>query len=298
MKQPLISVVMPTYNGRQYIEMAIDSILSQTYQNFEFIIVDGHSTDGTAELLEKYTQKDRRIIVIPDEKKGIGAALRLGCSLAKGQYIARMDADDIALPQRLEQELDYLRNHNRVVLVSCSAIYIDEYGQELGYSFPYTWQYWLRRHVRSVLHPGVLMCKDAYLKAGEYPCLKRVEDNLLWKRMKKTGLVHIIEYPLMKYRVVSDSLTNSMDSSFWMDFEIYIQHFVEKEILTTSDYEQINAFIDKYIMRDNLIPVRNNINLIELKLLTLLRKIFSDLVSFKIIFLLKNIYGLFKIKKL
>ena len=92
MEQPLISVVMPTYNCEKYIHEAIDSILNQTYKNFEFIIVDGHSTDGTAKLLEQYAQRDKRIIVVPDEGKGIGAALKLGCSLAQGKYIARISS--------------------------------------------------------------------------------------------------------------------------------------------------------------------------------------------------------------
>ena len=84
MEQPLISVVMPTYNCKKYVSQAIDSILNQTYRNFEFIIVDGHSTDGTELILNDYSLKDERVKVIKDDKKGIGAALRLGCGMAKG----------------------------------------------------------------------------------------------------------------------------------------------------------------------------------------------------------------------
>lgn len=138
MEQPLISVVMPTYNCKKYVSQAIDSILNQTYQNFEFIIVDGHSTDGTELILNDYSLKDKRVKIIKDERKGIGAALKLGCSMAKGDYIARMDSDDIALPQRFEKEIEILRKNKELVLVSSSAIYIDERGDFMGYSFPYT----------------------------------------------------------------------------------------------------------------------------------------------------------------
>lgn len=297
MEQPFISVVMPTYNSAKYVKESIESILNQTYHNFEFIIVDGHSTDGTIKIIENYCKTDARVRLLFDEKKGIGAALRYGCEHAKGDFIARMDSDDIALPGRFKEEVNYLLNHKNVVLVSCSAIYINEVGENMGYSFPYTWQYWLKKDVRTILHPGVMMRRDSYIKAGGYPCLIRVEDNLLWKRLRKEGTLHIIEYPLVKYRIINESLTNSMPSEFWGMFEQYIQPYIEINSLTEIEYEEINSFIKKHIVKNRTTYFGKRINPIENSLLRYLKIVIPERFAFKIVFLIKNIYGIFKDKR-
>ncbi|EAJ7443814.1 glycosyltransferase family 2 protein, partial [Campylobacter jejuni] len=100
---------MPCYNRQEYIVDAIESILNQTYSNFEFIIIDDCSTDNTYEIVKKYAENDKRIIVLKNEKnQGIVYALNRGFSIAKGKYIARMDDDDISLPNRLEKQVEYM----------------------------------------------------------------------------------------------------------------------------------------------------------------------------------------------
>ena len=116
MDQKLISVIMSVYNGEKYLVQAIDSILNQTYQNFEFIIIDDCSTDNSSHILQEYAQKDSRIKIIKKEKnigiKGFIKNLNLGMSLAKGKYIARMDADDISLPERFQKQVDFLEKNS------------------------------------------------------------------------------------------------------------------------------------------------------------------------------------------
>jgi glycosyltransferase involved in cell wall biosynthesis len=98
---PKVTVLMPVYNGEKYLEEAVESILGQTFRDFEFIIIDGGSTDGTPAILARYQQTNNRIRVYYQENQKLVASLNMGCQLARGEYIARMDADDLSLPERL-----------------------------------------------------------------------------------------------------------------------------------------------------------------------------------------------------
>lgn len=296
MEQSLISVVMPTYNCNRYVEKAIKSILNQTYQTLELIIVDGHSNDGTEEILNKYANIDDRVQIVYDEGKGIGAALKLGCELAKGEYIARMDSDDISLPQRLEMEMKTMKSDNKIVLVSCSAIYIDENDAFMGFSFPYTLQCLLKKNPSSILHPGVLMRKDAYSQAGGYPAIMRVEDYFLWSRLINQGVFKIIKYPLMKYRITTDALSNSMSEYFAVNFPLFFRQYIEKEIVTVEDEEIINNYI-KGEIKHSVVSRKNPVREVENRLFHLFSVIFSDNFSFKLVFCLKNVYGILLVRK-
>lgn len=111
----LVSIIMPVYNGEMYLRDAVDSILSQTYKNFEFLIINDGSTDGTEEILEKYT--DKRIKILNNnENKGLIYSLNRGLKISKGKYIARMDADDIALNNRLYEQVKYLENNKDIAM--------------------------------------------------------------------------------------------------------------------------------------------------------------------------------------
>lgn len=112
MISPKISVVMPVYNREQYLKESIESILNQTFTDFEFIIVDDQSTDSSWQIIQEYAAKDSRIIAVKNNgKKGCYSARNCGHRLAKGKYIAVMDSDDIALPQRLQTQFDFMEQH-------------------------------------------------------------------------------------------------------------------------------------------------------------------------------------------
>lgn len=116
--RPMVSVIMPTYNRQKFLPRAIDSILAQTYKDFEFIIVDDGSTDNSIHLLKDYAQKDERIRVIRNkENKGISYSRQLGLNAARGKYIAIMDSDDVSLPIRLEKQVTYMENHPDTAVV-------------------------------------------------------------------------------------------------------------------------------------------------------------------------------------
>jgi glycosyltransferase involved in cell wall biosynthesis len=107
---PTISVLMPVYNAEKYLDEAIQSILDQTYQNFEFIIINDGSTDKSLEIIEKHQNQNEKILVISRKHKGLIASLNEGIDIAKGKYIARMDADDISLSQRFENQLNLMES--------------------------------------------------------------------------------------------------------------------------------------------------------------------------------------------
>ena len=109
-RNPKISVVMPVYNGKIFLKEAMESILNQTYNDFEFIIIYDESTDGTLSIIQEFQEQDARIILINGDKEGISGALNKGIKEAKGKYIARMDADDISLPIRFEKQISHMQN--------------------------------------------------------------------------------------------------------------------------------------------------------------------------------------------
>lgn len=211
MKNPTISVVMPVYNGQLYLNEAIESILNQTYSDFEFIIINDGSSDSTESIILSY--KDDRIIYLKQLNSGIGFSLKVGCSLAKGKYIARMDADDISYCNRFKSQVDYLDKNPQIILVSSAVRYIDEEGTDIGRSFPYTSHQAMKKILRinsPICHPAVMMRKDAYLASGGYKNVRLLEDFLLWVTLSRYGKLHNIPTTLLKYRVLENSVSHSI----------------------------------------------------------------------------------------
>src|SRR5687768_3299275 len=135
MNSPLISVVMPVYNSEKYLSAAIDSILNQTCGDFELLIFDDGSTDDSWKIIKQYAQLDTRIVPFRNDiNSGYVVHLNDGVLRANGDFIARMDSDDIALPDRLALQLDFLKNNLHVGVVGTSSIEIDENGNEVRWS--------------------------------------------------------------------------------------------------------------------------------------------------------------------
>ncbi len=137
-RKPKISVVIPVYNGGKYLSLCLDSILNQTYKNFEIIAVDDCSTDGSYKILRKYATKYPKITVFRNSvNKGVSETAKKAISYARGDYIARMDADDIAIPTRFEVQLKHLRSRRKTVAVGGQCLIIDSRNNIIGKkSFP------------------------------------------------------------------------------------------------------------------------------------------------------------------
>ena len=129
---PKITVLMSVYNGAKFLAEAIDSILAQTFTDFEFIIINDASSDDSLHIINSY--KDARIVLIQNNKNiGLTKSLNIGIAKAKGKYIARMDADDISMPKRLEKQFDFMEEHIKYQFCGSKAISINEEGQEISY---------------------------------------------------------------------------------------------------------------------------------------------------------------------
>lgn len=209
---PDISVVMAVYNGEKYLAEAIESVLNQTFRNFEFIIVDDGSADHSREIIEAYSRKDDRIrLICRDDNKGVSASRNEGFSAAKGRWVAIFDADDICCPDRLLRQHDFVRRHPEVVAVGSAATFIDEEGDVICTYFPPEDDPVLRSQFpRSpFIHPSVMFSKDAFMKTGGYPEEMKWggEDVVLFGRIMKFGLLHNLQEPLILYRLLPGSMS-------------------------------------------------------------------------------------------
>jgi len=206
-RPPLISVLMPVYNGRAYVVAAIESILGQSLGDFEFIIVDDGSTDGSAELLQNAADRYERIKVISQANAGLSAALNKGLSVARGSLIARMDADDVALPERFEKQVAFLELNPNHVAVGSKVLLIDPEGAALAemgslYNHEQIDQAHLRGNTGSyITHPAAMIRRDAIDKVGGYRKeFEPAEDLDLFLRLAEVGRLANLPEVLLKYR--------------------------------------------------------------------------------------------------
>lgn len=197
---------MPAYNCASFVEEATRSVLSQTYSHFEFIIIDDGSTDGTREILQQLAKEDPRIRLICAKHQGLVAALNLGVSLAQSELIARMDSDDVCLPDRFALQLNYLLAHPEAVAVGTNAEMIDPDGDPLGMVAPDFDPDELARKLIAgksvkVWHPSILMRRGVLQKVGGYRAeYQHAEDFDLWLRMSEVGEIHNLPEILLLYR--------------------------------------------------------------------------------------------------
>lgn len=214
-RKPLISVVMPVYNGERFLRDAVESILKQSFADFEYIIVDDGSTDQTSQILEEYRLLDSRIYIHANPtNKGIIKSLNTGCELSSGRYIARMDADDISLPNRLEKQLDYLEWHSEVGILGTSAEIIDKEGNAIGEvrlsdsPLETKWQMFFENRL---MHPTVMMRRMVLEKVGFYRIdAIGAEDYDLWTRVGRTTCVSNLPEILLRYRRWDSSITSRL----------------------------------------------------------------------------------------
>lgn len=205
---PLISVLLPVYNCEKYIFEAVESILTQTYTNFELLIIDDCSTDTTLQICKSF--KDDRIIIIEKEKNsGYTNSLNYGFSIAKGKYIARMDGDDISLPMRFEKQVAFMEVNEDVVVCGTNFSIIDK--DEIFILPEFNEQLKVRLLYGNCLgHPTVMMRKSV-LKDNHIiydTQMEPAEDYALWVQLVVFGKLHNLQECLLKYRVHDAQVSN------------------------------------------------------------------------------------------
>jgi len=272
---PLVSVLLPVYNDSKTIAQSIRSILGQTFRDFELIIVDDGSSDNTPQIVGSF--EDPRIHLIANKHNlGLAPTLNRALGVASGDYIARQDADDIALPHRLEKQFVFLRSHLDVAMVGSRAIVIDEQGLEKGF-----WDYppvddidikWNLLFRNPFIHSSVMMRRVVLDRTGLYtedPVIFRafVEDYELWSRINDVAKSANFEEPLVKYRVSAKSASSRtfaeqlrqlrsisqrnichllcwdrIDPICWQGLERFLYHPLQQQLDLTS--AEVNCTLD------------------------------------------------------
>jgi glycosyltransferase involved in cell wall biosynthesis len=183
---------MGVHNGLPYLDEAVASVLSQTFKDFEFLIIDDASTDGSVAALQRWAERDARVrLVMHKRNRGLGYVLHEGMQLARAPLVARMDDDDVAMPDRLEAQVDFLQRHDRVDVLGGWAEDCDEEGRTTGYRLYPTRHDDLASLMWTIplIHPAVMMRREAVLAVGSYdPTLRRRQDYDLWMRALAAGL--------------------------------------------------------------------------------------------------------------
>ena len=243
----LISVIMPVHNSQAYLNEAIQSILNQTYKKFEFIIINDGSTDNSLEIIKKYREEDDRIILINREKRGLIKSLNEGLSKTKGQYIARMDSDDISLPHRFERQFDYMESNQDIgVCGTWIKIFGDNINTKLGrpsnddetlkttllFSVPFP-------------HPSVMIRSNAIKGKYDYNLdYDSIEDYKLWLDMSKTTKFSTVPEILLKYRLVLSSKSHVAEKDFYERFlstkKIFSEVVLSLGMINTDEEDKIH----------------------------------------------------------
>jgi glycosyltransferase involved in cell wall biosynthesis len=204
----MLTVTLPVYNAMPYLPAAVESVLSQSYSDFEFLIVDDGSTDGSADYL--HSLRDRRIKLTVRENRGLGSTLNELFSNSRTEYVARMDADDICEPHRLEKQMAFLRDHGDVVMLGTGIDFV--VGDRIINGFrPLTEHSEIRQRLLQrrpgVNHPTLVVKRDAWAGVGGYRFAGAGEDLDFCLRLCDWGRVSNLPEPLYHYRLNEKSLT-------------------------------------------------------------------------------------------
>jgi len=250
-KTPLVSVVMSVYNGGPWTKTAIESVIHQTYTNWEFVIIDDASSDETRSILAAYATDPKFKIITNSEQKGLTKNLNIGIKTSNGELIARMDADDICMPGRFAKQVKYLSDHKEVAVISGFVELIDENGNAKG-----PWQddreanSWMKIKralpwKNCIAHPAVMLRKNIFEKYRYNETQRSSQDWDLWLQLAANNvIIEKINEPLLLYRVHSRSITAGS--------------------LRRSAYRKMHFVIKKYLL---LVWQQKNFNSFNLKVL-------------------------------
>ncbi|MDA8629728.1 glycosyltransferase [Bacteroidia bacterium] len=213
----MISVVIPIFNGEKYLEEAIKSVLNQTFEELEILLLNDGSTDLTRNICRRYEVEDERVRYFEWPNSGMAETLNKGLKECSYEYVARLDADDIMLPDRLQIQIDYLIKNPHIDVLGTLGFYINESGKIIGRTFSDINQnslkkkYFDKNEPFGMLHPSIIYKKSKILMIGGYrgeywPC----DDIDLWNRLyEKQVDFDVIQSPLIKYRIHQSSAVAS-----------------------------------------------------------------------------------------
>lgn len=211
---PPLSVAMSVYNGERFLESAIDSVLAQDFADFEFLIVDDGSSDATPDILRAYAARDPRVRPLVRENRGLVASLNQLLGLARAPLVARMDADDLAMPERFSSQIAYLAQHPEVGVLGSWTTDIDEHGEPCSagqHDQPVTHEQFVHNVAHGgplLAHPAVMYRRDVVLSVGGYHrAFRHCEDFDLWLRLADRTRIANLPQRLLRYRHYADQVS-------------------------------------------------------------------------------------------
>ena len=252
MNRPLISVVMAFYQGERFLAEAIESILSQTEKSFEFVIVDDAGNDDSVAIIEEYQSRDPRIVLIRNKVNlGLGGSLRVGVNAARGEFIARMDCDDISPADRFASQIAYLYEHPEIAILGGNHRMIDESGNDLGpFDYPQSplvirWNMLLGNGL-IVSNGATMIRRDFLLRLGNYSDLRAAQDYELWSRTFSMEPLPIanLEDNVLFYRQHPETITKSSRS-------------YQEKVAVAVRKAQIEGLLNKSIDQDVVLAYRH-----------------------------------------
>ncbi len=257
---PQVAVLMTVYNGGEYLRSAVESILNQTFSEFEFIIVNDGSVDDSATYLDSIN--DARVKVIHQENKGTAAAANLGLSHIRAPFVARMDADDIALPKRLEKQLAFMRSHPNIGIVGAQIAHVGRNGVGSSLNLP-TQHAAIFKSMLNGQHGiahSVIMIRTSILKSiGGYWQHRLIDDWDMMLRMGEISQLANLDEVLLHYRVHGASLNGSSQLELHQNYAFAIHCAKRRQAnMPELNYEQFQAmrdsrpFISRFIERTNI----------------------------------------------
>ena len=213
----LVSVVMASYNGSKTISLAIESIASQTYTNWELIVVDDTSTDDTLSIVKGFESKINIKIIQNKVNLGLARSLNRGIAAASGDYIARMDDDDVSRPERFEKQIEFLQNNLDVDVLGTGVFLVDASFQGIGEQNRPEHDSEIKDALckyNPICHPTVMMRRSFVERFGGYDeALRWKEDYELWGRAASSSKYHNLQEPLLDYRVKKSKTLKAVPTS-------------------------------------------------------------------------------------
>ena len=209
MGHPLVSVVLPVWNGERYLKQTIESILAQHFSDFELVIIDDGSTDSSADIIQSFSD-DSRIRCYRQPNRGLVESLNKGLELSQGEFIARIDADDYAMPERLALQAKALVENPEVAVIGSAVKVVDENGaslREVSYEYSANAR---MAHGCELAHAAVMFRKDVIVRVGGYrEAFRHAEDYDLWLRVSEVAEIRNLSETLMIIRELSSGITKS-----------------------------------------------------------------------------------------
>lgn len=240
---------MSVHNGEVYLAQALDSILSQSFSSFEFIVIDDASTDGTARILADYAGRDSRICLLSNQRNmGLAWSLNRGLKQANGRYVARMDADDISLPLRLEKQFSFMEEHPGVGVIGTAVEVIDSAGQVIGqrmYPADPIIIRWRLAFENPLCHPTVMIRRSLLQDAPYNSSLNTAQDYDLWCHLGLITRFANLPQPLLRFRKHGASLTYKMGGEQRENSLQISQNYIGHFLSTSIPAEVINDLWDR-----------------------------------------------------